>query len=135
MRVRALALLIGALAIAGCQHGLRPREYPPAYSAVGATVAYRLKGERTDRTGELFAVDSVGVTVHAGELMRVHWERLQWLEVKRLASSFNLFPNSPVTPEKRARLALVSRFPQGLSDPLLAQVLTTLRLERVQEMP
>ena len=131
---RRVALAV-AFALAACNWGTRPERFPPAMSAEGARVAVRLTGEREDRVGELFAVDSTGVTIHARTLLHVSWTRLRAMDVDRLDSRYDLFPGEQVTPTQRARLALVSRFPQGLSVELLRRVLAQLgqaELERIE---
>jgi hypothetical protein len=131
--LQALALLVTLAA--GCTHGLQPKDYPPAYSPTGAVVRLRVQGEGQDRRGELFTVDSIGVTIHADSLLRVHWARLEYLDVLRLKGPFDLYPRQAVTLEKRAALTRLSRFPQGLDGATLAAVLAALQLERIAEVP
>lgn len=131
-------LLCAVAGLAGCNHGLRPKDVKPATSPAGVSVDLRVVGERADRVGELFAADETGVIVYttAGRLVRVRWARLEWLEAERLHRvNFGVTRNEEVTAEKRQRLALVSRFPQGLAGQLLADVLRTLKQESLEELP
>lgn len=97
-------------------HGVQPDQFEPALHADGARVALRVSGEPTDRLGELIAVDSVGITIRDTRLVRIAWRRVAALDVAQLGRDYDILPGESVTPEKRARLALVSRFPQGLSN-------------------
>lgn len=122
---RAAALLLLAVA-AGCQWGTRPSNFEPARGPAGAMVTLRVRGERGERRGELFAADSVGITIRAPRLVRIAWARLDWADVAGLGGDYDVRLGEPADAEKRARLALVSRFPQGLSDALLARVVAAL---------
>lgn len=120
--------------LGGCNWGPRPKNLVPAISPAGANVTLHVTGEASDRRGELFAVDSLGVTIHDGTLLRVRWSRLSALDVDRLGSDFDVRPGERVPPSKRSQLALVSRFPPGLSGPLLAQVLAALHQQTLDEI-
>ena len=65
---RALILLavVGATA---CKHGITPEKFSLAKFPEGAQVALRVSGERSDRRGELIAVDSVGITIRERRLL------------------------------------------------------------------
>jgi hypothetical protein len=134
---RARALLpFAALALGGCfYYGTRAEQFGPALRPEGATVAVRLRGERADRVGELFAVDTLGLLLNTGRLTRVPWERLESMDVAKLGDGYDVAPRSRVDEWHRDRLALVSRFPQGLSGELLARVLAALRQSDVEVVP
>ncbi len=106
----------------------------PANGPQGARVAIRLRGENGDRVGELFAVDSVGVTVREARLIRVSWAKLAAMDVKNMGSAYDVGLGETVTAEKRATLAPLSRFPQGLSGDLLRSVLSTLGQGALEEV-
>ncbi len=93
----------------------------------------RVQGEPSDRVGELFAVDSVGVTIYNGKLQRVGWARLEAMDVDKLGSDYDVSRGEQVGDVKRARLAPLSRFPQGLSNELLRAVLAKLQLTELEE--
>lgn len=114
MKTPSIALcLLGATAC--FNHGVRPDHFDPAQGPEGARVAVSVTGEDTDRVGELIAVDSVGITIRETRLLRIAWRRIVALDVAQLGKDYDILVGEPVTSEKRARLALVSRFPQGLS--------------------
>lgn len=112
---RALILLTVVGATACFNHGITPDEFALARFPDGAQVALRVSGETSDRRGELIAVDSIGLTIREKRLLRVAWSRVAALDVAQLDKDYDIRFGETVTPEKRARLALVSRFPQGLS--------------------
>jgi hypothetical protein len=128
----ALAML-GTTGALGCQWGTRPKDVAPALGPDGAQVAVRVTGEPRDRVGELYAVDSAGVLVLAGRLVRVAWPRVAAMDVQGFAGAYDLAPGERPDAAKRARLALVSRFPQGLSGALLARTLGALSQPDVEE--
>ena len=125
-RVRFVAALGAALALGSCKWGTRPENLPVAQRAVGARVSIYVPGERGIRSGELYAVDTSGVTVRGARLARVAWPRVGEMEVDRLDGRYDVRRGEVVSAEKRERLALVSRFPQGLDGELLARVLAQL---------
>jgi hypothetical protein len=129
----AIALL--ALGTA-CHWGTRAGEFPPARLPVGARVAMHLRGDPIVRVGELFAVDSSGVTVRGERLMHVRWNVLDLMDVDGLGGGYDVdYGGTRVTAAQRARLAIVSRFPQGLSGELLARVLALVGQSKVDEVP
>jgi len=108
-------LFIPALLLAaGCNWGTRPQNFPPAWGPGGARVAVRVSGESRDRIGELLAVDSTGVTIRASVVTFIAWKRLAALDVEGLGRDYDIAYGEPVESDKIARLALVSRFPQGI---------------------
>jgi hypothetical protein len=106
-----------ALAAGGAcfNHGTQPDEFRPAQSAQGAVVALRVQGESKDRVGELIAVDSIGITIREQRMISVAWPRVAALDVDQLGDEYDIRFGEAITPGQRARLALVSRFPQGIS--------------------
>jgi len=129
------ALVASALvAISACNWGMRPTEFLPALGPEGARVAVRVAHESVDRTGELYAADSAGVIVRSTRLIRVPWSRVAALDVLHLGADFDVaFGESPDA-TKRARLATVSRFPQGLSGELLARVLARVNQRSIDQV-
>lgn len=132
-QILSIALGLVTVGASACNHGTRPQDFRPAVSPVGATVWVLGEGDRREREGELFAVDSSGVLVLSGRLVRFRWERLARLDVVGLGGDFDVRPRAKPDSALRARLALVSRFPQGLDGDLLRRVLATLGQEAVDE--
>ena len=133
--LRAAAPLALGLALGACNHGVRPEDFRPANWPAGATVAVRVRGDSADRVGELYAADSAGLVLAAGRVSRIAWPAIAAMDVDRLDDRYDILHGEIVSPEKRARLALVSRFPQGLSGELLARVLAAHGQGVLEEVP
>ncbi|MEO7457327.1 MAG: hypothetical protein ABIY52_13775 [Gemmatimonadaceae bacterium] len=134
MNARIAVAMAALLAASACKWGMRPENYPPANMPAGASVAVRVRDEGADRVGELFAVDSVGVTIYNRALQRIAWSRLGAMDVKDLGSGYDVSFGEIPDATKRSRIAAVSRFPQGLSPDLLRSVLAKLRLSQLEEV-
>ena len=135
-RRRRLATLALCAALAACNWGTRPENFVPALNPNGASVAVRVRGEASDRVGELYAADSVGVTIAAaGRVVLVPWARLGAMDVDRLGDSYDVLHGETVSAAKAERLALVSRFPQGLTGEVLARVLGAHGQAEVERVP
>ncbi len=126
----ALRIIAGSALLAtvsACNFGMRPEDFYPATHPMGASIAILAEGETADRVGELAAVDSIGITVLSEKhIARISWRRLVALDVDRLGRDYDVGRGEQVDAEKRARLKLLSRFPQGISDELLAEILARL---------
>jgi hypothetical protein len=132
---RSLVALVAALVPLSCNWGTRPNKLPAAQRAVGARVSVYVSGERGVRAGELYAADSTGVTFRGARLVRVDWPRLGEMDVDRMDARYDVRRGEVVGAEKRARIALVSRFPQGLDGELLARVLAQLGQDTLDTVP
>ncbi|MEO8334656.1 MAG: hypothetical protein ABI664_06780 [bacterium] len=117
-----------------CNWGNRPEQVAPANGPQGAPVTVRVRGENDARIGELFAVDSVGVVIRQTRLVRVSWAKLDAMDVKNMGSAYDISSGELLTPAKRAKIAPLSRFPQGLSAELLRSVLATLGQGALEEV-
>ena len=108
-------LRLSALALAaGCVWGTKPKDFPPAMGPEGAQVAVRVRGETTDRVGELLAVDSIGVTIGGQHIVRVSWAKVEAMDVDHADGYYDIRFGETITKEKVSRLALIARFPQGM---------------------
>ncbi|MEO5816703.1 MAG: hypothetical protein ABIT20_15625 [Gemmatimonadaceae bacterium] len=135
MRIMTKSMTLCLLVVTACINWGNPVEkVAPANGPQGARVAIRLCSENTDRVGELFAVDSIGVTVREARLIRVSWAKLAAMDVKNMGSAYDIGLGETVTAGKRATLAPLSRFPQGLSGDLLRAVLSTLGQVALEEV-
>ncbi len=139
--------LMCAVFIVACQWGTRPQNLRPAIGPEGAIVAIRVSGESTDRTGELFAADSTGLIMErwlvwkgravskTGGLLHVRWSRIAAMDVDQLGGMYDLASGATMSPDRLARLTLVSRFPQGLNSQLLREVLRARGQAALEELP
>ena len=134
MRCTARSGMVLMLAVAACDWGSRVEDFAPSYSPRGARVAVRVRGESTDRVGELFAVDSIGVVLLEARLTRVAWQRLEAMDVLHMGLDYDIRRGEAVTTEKRAMLTPLSRFPQGLSGDLLRSVLSKLSQSALEDV-
>jgi hypothetical protein len=131
-----LLLALVALPVAGaCTHGTRVATLGPATAPEGFHAWYRTKGDTVHHFGELFAVDRSALLIRTDRIRRIPWERLEYLNVDKVGNLFDVKVNQRPDSAKVERLRLSSRFPQGLSGPLLAQVLATLKQDAVEELP
>lgn len=133
--MRRLSPILLPLAVAACTWGTTLDEFPPARSAVGADVTIGLAGNRSQHRGELFAADSLWLYVRTDRLVRVPWARVNRLDVRGMGDSYDVVPGGPTDPQRWRRLALVSRFPQGMDDALLSRILAEMKQPAVQELP
>jgi len=127
------ALSLSLLVLTGCVWGKLPKDFPPAQQATGGKVTFYLKGGTGASHGELFAIDDEYAYVFDSVLYRVRWDKMSSIDLDDSSGQYMLY--SPSEREERRRFAAVSRFPQGLSGPLLAQVLQRLDQPRVEERP
>lgn len=115
------------LSMAGCHWGQRADRFAPATTPAGAQARVRLNSALGERRGELYAVDSAGVFLHDGRLRHIDWSVIQRFEVLRMGDAYTSSGGAVPGTDTRARVARVSRFPQGLEGELLSNVLTLLR--------
>ena len=133
---RKLTLTFTLIALVGaCTWGTRVKSQAFATTPAGANAYYQIKGERERVLGELYAVDTVSMLIYSGRLRRIPWERLAFVDFDGLASRYDIVLERRPDSTKLVRLGLVSRFPQGLSGPLLAQVLAALKQDAVEDVP
>lgn len=133
---RGLAFVLVAMSLAGCNWGTRPQKFSPALGPQGARVAVRVTSEPSDRLGELFASDSIGVTILDDDrhLTRIAWQRVDAMDVSKVGAEYDLRHGEQPSAAKRQRIALLSRFPQGLSGDLLSRTLAALELDGLREI-
>jgi hypothetical protein len=107
--------LLALVFSAACNWGTRPDTFTLANHPEGARVAARVKGETVDRVGELLTADSLGVVLRGDRVVRITWTRLDALDVDGLGRAYDVLQGERVGRDKIAKLALVSRFPQGIA--------------------
>ena len=134
MRVVSRSAIALMLLVAACNLGHQPQDFPTAMGPAGVHVAVRVRGETSDRVGELYVADSIGVMVRGERLMRVTWPSVEAMDVLNLGSEYDIAFGETVSAAKRDRLAIVSRFPQGLSGALLQRVLSLIAQSAVDSL-
>jgi hypothetical protein len=133
-RIALAAIAATAVTLAACNWGVQPKEFVPALGPAGASVAVRVTGETEDRVGEVYAADSAGITILSRQLVRIAWSRVRAVDVDQLGADYDVRPGTSVDAAKWARIALVSRFPQGMPTALLAHVLAKLEQATLEEV-
>jgi len=135
MRRLLLAALIVVPVVGACTHGTRVATLDGATSPGGFHAYYRTIGDTVHHFGELFAVDATALLIRTDVIRRIPWDRLEYLNVDKVGNAFDVKVKQRPDAAKIERLRLSSRFPQGLSGPLLAQVLATLKQDAIVELP
>lgn len=114
------AVTLVTLALAGCSVGPRVEKFRPAQEPAGVETELRLANRTI--AGELLALENAGLLVLSERrVVRVPYRAIQ----RGSFGQLGLFMTKGVAPpaDKRERLRLVSRFPQGLSEDLLRDLL------------
>jgi hypothetical protein len=129
---RALAgLVLGAVAGA-CYTGAAPERHAPALTPRGHTVTLRLARTAAARAGgnrlggELLAVtDTALLVLQEPRMLLVPWRAIESVEVPR--TEYVLFGRRTPPGDALQQWRLLSRYPQGVSAPLLARLLAASR--------
>jgi hypothetical protein len=133
---RKTMLMLFVISLAGaCTWGTRVKSLALANTPGGANAFYELKGEELRALAEVYAADTAAVFLRDGRLRRIPWTRLAYLDFEALGQPYDVVRGVRPDSARLARIRLVSRFPQGLSGPLLAQVLVALKQDAVEEVP
>lgn len=135
MRLKPMLTLTVLALVGACTWGTRVKSQPFATTPAGANAYYQIAGETARTLGELFAVDTSAIFIFSDRLRRIPWDRLRYVDFANLGGRYDLFGRERPDPVELARLRLVSRFPQGLSGPLLAQVLAAIKQDAVEDVP
>lgn len=126
-----LAVLV---AVAGaCTIGPRVEEFPPARSPVGVVADIQTREARR-LSGELLVVEDSALLILSARttrVTRVPYRTIRRAEFRQLSWA-TIRDGKPPDRGKRSRLALVSRFPQGLSPELLARFMEARGQEEVE---
>ena len=141
---RCIALL-AVLTLSACRFGTTPGDIDWVNSPEGARIALRVVGELQDRVGELLAVDDEsvmlrsyevveGVELRRPKLTHVLWSRVYAIDVDKLGGSYDVMRGQRVTDTERRKLALISRFPQGISSELLTRLLAANKQAAIEEI-
>lgn len=133
--VRRLVLVMWLAATGGCAYGPTPRTFRPAVNPSG--VEAHVSTSAAQFTGELIEVRSDALvllsTLYAtadgrtrgGELVlrRIPFASVRTSRFEQMGSDITVSGGRAPDPRVRDRLRLVSRFPHGLPEPVLAQLL------------
>ena len=123
MRFTTLMLVVMLAGVSSCVIGKNAAEWPVAKQPQGALVT--LRSNPTTVTGELIEVTEEGVVVksHAGKLIFAPFSTIDHLGAEGLGSEYSMSRRMPPTQAGRARLAMVSHFPQGMTPGIRQRML------------
>lgn len=130
----ALVLSMPAL-FSACHWGQRAERFSAATTPAGTDVRFRDYDREGYQRAELYAVDSAGVFVFDGRLRHVAWTQMRAFQVPRFGEAYRSSNGLVPSADTQRRLALLSRFPQGLDGVLLANVLQLLNQQTVDRTP
>jgi len=119
----AIAILGSFLCLAGgCSYGMTVKKFPPARNPAGLTL--HVKTVERDFLGELIEVREAGIVVLAEQKVRLLRYNIIALATPREGGTRALLRNQRAPDAvSREDLRLLSRFPQGLSPEVLANLL------------
>ncbi len=128
-------VLVGWLGLTGCHVGPRPETFPPALGPEGVAARLVTRSNRTLR-GEVLVVQDTALILRGGDSLYVvplaairQGTFPQVIEAEIRKGEFVQWGTG------RARLQLVSRFPQGLSEDRLQALLAAYGQRALVEVP
>lgn len=127
-------MLIAWLACTACTWGVKASDIPWSRGPDGAPATVRIEGDRQPMTGELVAVDSLGILLRTTILSRIRWGAVRALDVRGLGSGYRVAGGAIPSIATIQRLALVSHFPQGVEPAVLTQLLAATNQSAVEEI-
>lgn len=111
------------LLIAGCLIGPSVTTYGPAHDPAGLSVRIEIQDEPRALRGELLAVTDSSLIIERGRgIVEVHYRRIRDARFTGV-SGLRMREGRRPDPQKRRELTLLSRYPQGIDEPLLAEIL------------
>ncbi len=145
MKILLLLQLISFLAMAGCSTSVEVKDFKPAQGPQGIQMELSLNGNVIDGDkidGELLAVRGDGVLLNvadypgsvgaANTVVLIPFWMMDRAKLEQMGSAKVESQGEEGNEVYLARLRMVSRFPQGLSDELLAKLLTQTGQEKVE---
>jgi hypothetical protein len=118
MRPRSLLLV---LLVAGCQFGTKPQAFAPAVTPQGVAASITTRG-KAHVAGELLAVEDSALLVwrDSAPMARVPLAAIEQASFAKMRVLLDA--GDPMSPKDRNRLRLTSRFPQGITDDVMARL-------------
>ena len=145
MRILLSHLLVLFLATAACSTSVEVKNFKPAQKPHGIQMELTLNGDVIDGNkveGELLAVRPDGVLLNVPEyadseraentLVLIPFWMMDRAKLEQMGSAKVESQGEEANKVYLARLRLVSRFPQGLSDNLLTELLTEMGQDKVE---
>jgi len=145
MRTLLSVPLIFVLATAGCSTSVEVKDFKPAQGPQGIQMEISLNGDVIDGNkidGELLAVRGDGVLLNVADypgsgraentVVLIPFWMMDRATLEQMGSAKVESQGDEANKVYLERLRMVSRFPQGLSDELLAELLTELGQKEVE---
>ena len=128
-------LLLALFVLGGCTHGPQLKNFDAAYGPAGVASTIEFYAGSTDLKGELLAVETDALVLAlANRIVRAPYTAIR-------AASFEGAPQMGISAMRRPReetrrqLSLLSRFPQGLRDDVLARLLAVYGQDEIETLP
>lgn len=119
--MRAVAVVVAVVSALACSYGVKATRFDPAIGPRGVSTTF-VTGSREERGGELLEVQAMGLLIATEKsIVFVPYQVLQSASFKDMR--LKIGSRRPPSETQLGMLRLVSRFPQGLSPPLLQLLL------------
>lgn len=119
---RLACLLLVALPVAGCRYGPSAETFPPAQGPEGVTA--RVETGSSGLRGELIEVRADGIVLRVGgQIWFLAYRLIESLRLEQYSDDFGIGDGRVPPQELRDRMRLLARFPQGLDDEMLDDLL------------
>jgi hypothetical protein len=145
MKTNRLLLFLMVLLIAGCSAGIQIEDFEPAQGPHGVQLELKLRGDvigGNKITGELLAaradrillnvVDDPDSPVNSSRVVLIPYSLMKTVEPEQMGRMIFRSQRKEMDEDHLTRLRLVARFPQGLSDEMLAVLLANLGQDQVE---
>lgn len=145
MKILSFSQLIFLLTVAGCSTSVEVKDFKPAQNPQGIQMEISLNGNVVDGNkigGELLAVRGDGVLLNVADypgsikaenrLVLIPFWMMDRAKLEQMGSAKVESQGEEANKVYLERLSLVSRFPQGLSDELLAELLNEMGQDEVE---
>lgn len=130
---RALTLTAVIMCTA-CTWGVRASDIPWSRGPDGATARVVLRSGGLRMTGELLAVDTMGVLLQTTIIIRIRWTAIRSFALRGLGREYAVAGGTQPSMFQVQRLSLVSHFPQGIEPAVLTRLLETTNQKAVEEV-
>lgn len=119
---RLVCLLAIVLPMSACRYGPSAETFPPAQGPEGVTV--RVDIESTGLRGELIEVRGDGIVLRVGgQIWFLGYDAIESARFEQYSDDFGMTSGRTPPQEARDRMRLLARFPQGLDDTMLDDLL------------
>lgn len=130
---RLIVSAVLAALLSGCAVGPRVERFAPAQKPSGVEASLKFLAG-TSVTGELLEVENAALVILNGnEVTRVAYTAIRSGTFAQ--TGITIQERKPLSVTEREQLRLLSRFPQGLTPPLLASLLAAYRQTNIVAFP